>query len=184
MRPSEAMTRVCGIEFLPFISTDAVSLSAQPSRKRKFNSRANCLTLSDEVRGSSAVSPMNSTPRSANSLRTFSYSGTSLRHGPHHEAQRLTTMTLPPKSARLKLPLSSDLSWRLKTLSGRTVNSAGATDARSGNTIGGSDNFSGGGVGGGAMPLLPDCAAALTANITPMRIIRNVFRIADLLEYR
>src|SRR5712691_4203364 len=122
---------------------------------------------------------MNSTPRPANSLRTFSYSGTSLRHGPHHDAQRLTTSTLPPKSARLKLPLSSALSWRLRTLSGTTVNSAGPTDARSGSTIGGSDNFSGGGVGGGVMPLLPDWATAPTANVTPMRISRYVFRIAS-----
>jgi hypothetical protein len=48
---------------------------------------------------------------------------------------------------------------------------------RSGKTIGGSDNFSGGGVGGGVMPLLPDCAAAPAANIEPMRIGKNLLSI-------
>src|SRR5438552_4916929 len=104
MRPSGAMTSVCGIAFRPFISVTAVSRSAQPRRKPKLKSRANRLTRSDDVCGSSVVRPMNSTPRPANSLRTFSYSGISLRHGPHHVAQRLTTTILPLKSARLKVP--------------------------------------------------------------------------------
>src|SRR5712692_2197424 len=185
MRPSGAMTRVCGIELLPFISVAAVSRSAQPRRKPKLKSCANRLTRAADVSGSSVVRPMNSTPRPANALRTFSYSGTSLRHGPHHVAQRLTTTILPLKSARLKVPLSSALSWRLRMPSGRTVNSKGRTAERSANTIGGSDNFSGGGGGGGLMPLLPDCAAAPTANMATRRIRRNVFRISGtLLEYR
>src|SRR6266851_1521142 len=179
-RPSGAMTRVWGIALLPFISVTAVSRSAQPRRKPKLKSRANRLTRSDDVRGSSVVRPTNSTPRPANSLRTFSYSGTSLRHGPHQDAQRLTTTILPLKSARLKLPLSSALIWRVRMLSGNTVNSAGARVVRSaGSTIGGSDNFSGGGGGGGIMPLLPDCAAAPAANMATRRISRNVFRIAS-----
>src|SRR2546422_11153134 len=112
MRPLGAMTRVCGIVLLPFISETAVSGSAQPRRNLKLKLRTNCFTRSDDVRGSSVVRPMNSTLRPAYSLRTFSYSGTSERHGPHHEAQRFTTTTLPPKSPRRKVLLSSDLSVR------------------------------------------------------------------------
>src|SRR4030095_9907697 len=80
-----------------------------------------------EVAGSSVVNPMNSTSRPLYSLRTFSYSGTSLRHGPHHDAQRFTTMTLPWKSASLKLLLSSALIRRSRTLSGISIN--GPADA-------------------------------------------------------
>src|SRR3989442_1855003 len=86
MCPLGAMTRVCGIVLLPFISVSAVSGSAQPRRNPKLRLRANCFTRSDDVCGSSVVRPMNSTLRPAYSFRTFSYSGTSERHGLHHKA--------------------------------------------------------------------------------------------------
>src|SRR6266480_5167309 len=157
MRPSAAITTVCGIEFRPFMIVRAVSGSAQPKRKPNLKSRANCRTLLAEVRGSSVVRPMNSTARPSYSLRTFSYSGTSMRHGPHHVAQRFTTITLPAKSDRLKLPLSTDLSWRVSRLLGNAPNAAAVAGALSVRTvIGGSDGVSGRGGGGGVMPLLPD----------------------------
>jgi len=68
----------------------------------------------------------------------------------------------------------------LRRFAGRTDNSGGAADSRlEGTTIGGSDIFSGGGDGGGVIPLLPDCAAALTTTIAK-RISRNGFVIASL----
>lgn len=57
-----------------------------------------------------------------------------LRHGPHQDAQSFTT-TEPAKSARRKLPLSSDLIWRLRMLSGRVSNSEGAVRAASGGDV-------------------------------------------------
>src|ERR1044072_976209 len=99
MLPSGAITNVCGIALLPFESVFAVSRSAHPNRNPKLTLRTNSFTRPDDVRGSSVVRPINSTLRSAYSLRTLSYSGTSQRHGPHQDAHRFTTTTLSLQSA-------------------------------------------------------------------------------------
>src|SRR4030095_15593068 len=98
----------------------------------------------------------NSTFLPVKSFRTFSYSGISLRHGPHHVAQRLITKTLPEKSRRLKLLSSSDLMRRSKRLSGRKSKlvGGGAVGLRSGSGLTGACTGGGGAVL--AVIFLPD----------------------------
>ena len=105
-----------------------------------------------------------------------------LEQGPHHDAQRFTTTTLPPKSPRLKLPLSSDWSWRVRTLSGSAPETIAAS-ALSGwdTTIGGSLSRSGGGGGGFVTPLRPDCGAALATKAATKRT-GNILLIVNLVR--
>src|SRR5687768_4444811 len=108
--------------FLPFISVSAISSSAHPSLKPKLASRTNLPTRAESVLGFSVVKPTNSTFCPAYDLRTRSYSGTSLRHGPHQDAHMLITRTLLWKSSKRKLPLSSALISLSRKLKGRNVN--------------------------------------------------------------
>src|SRR4029453_10379199 len=90
----------------------------------------------------------NSTFRPVKSFRTFSYSGISLRHGPHQVAQRLITKTFPEKSRRLKLLSSRDLIRRSSRLSGRKSKVVGGAVAglRSGSGLTGGCTGGGGAV--------------------------------------
>src|SRR5256885_13711118 len=99
-----------------------------------------------------------------------------MRQGPHHDAQRFTTTTLPPKSARRKLPLSIAFSSRLRRLSGSAPSSAGAGGKRSGRGSAGV-SITGSLGGGGLTTLLPDWAAAFAAKMRAMKHRGNTFFI-------
>src|SRR5438552_15587821 len=97
-----------------------------------------------------------------------------MRQGPHHDAQRFTTTTLPPKSARRKLPLSRACSSRLRRLSGSAPSSAGGK--RSGRGSAGA-SITGSLGGGGLTTLLPDCAVAFAAKMRAMKHRGNILFI-------
>src|SRR2546426_9789878 len=97
-----------------------------------------------------------------------------MRQGPHHDAQRFTTTTLPPKSARRKLPLSIAFSSRLRRLSGSAPSSAGGK--RSGRGSAGV-SITGSLGGGGLTTLLPDWAAPFAAKMRAMKHAGNTFLI-------
>src|SRR5690242_10602147 len=99
-------------------------------------------------------------------LRTFSYSGTSRRHGPHHEAQIFITTTFPWKSASRKFLSSKALICRSHVLSGRNirfVSGAGAVVLISGSGVSGGCTGAGGVAEAGVVMRLPDCGATLKA---------------------
>src|SRR6267378_3532932 len=87
----------------------------------------NLRTFSADVPGSSLVSPIISTPRERNSLCSFTSSGISRRHGPHQVAQKLTTTTLPKKSASLNDAPFASFSGASATSGGKSVHAGGAS---------------------------------------------------------
>src|ERR1043165_4064375 len=99
-------------------------------------------------------------------LRTFSYSGTSRRHGPHHEAQIFITTPFPWKSASRKFLSSKALICRSHVLSGRNirfVSGVGAVVLISGSGVRGGCTGAGGVAEAGVVIRLPDWGATLTA---------------------
>src|SRR6476659_29005 len=87
----------------------------------------NFRTFSADAFGSSPVSPIISTPRDLYSLCSFMSSGISRRHGPHQVAQKLTTTTLPKKSASLKGAPFASFSGAIATSGGKSVHAGGVS---------------------------------------------------------
>src|ERR1043165_3594213 len=115
-------------------------------------------------------------------LRTFSYSGTSRRHGPHHDAQIFMTTTLPWKSSSRKFFSGNALICRSHMLSGRNirvVSGAGSFVLISGPGVSGGWTGAGGVVEAGVAMRLPDCGATLRAERAARRKSRGSLLITS-----